>query len=90
MASDKIKVAVRVRPFNRRELELGTQCVVEMEGQQTVLQYPQSAHDKESESVLKSRQINYAEESGVVYRSVGIVARVALTACVTILNAALH
>ncbi|XP_052740010.1 kinesin-like protein KIF13A [Bicyclus anynana] len=47
MASDKIKVAVRVRPFNRRELELGTQCVVEMEGQQTVLQYPQSAHDKE-------------------------------------------
>ncbi|XP_050681890.1 kinesin-like protein KIF13B [Leptidea sinapis] len=47
MASDKIKVAVRVRPFNRRELELGTQCVVEMEEQQTVLQYPQSTHDKE-------------------------------------------
>ncbi|XP_046960602.1 kinesin-like protein KIF13B isoform X2 [Vanessa cardui] len=47
MASDKIKVAVRVRPFNRRELELGTQCVVEMDGQQTVLQYPQSTHDKE-------------------------------------------
>ncbi|CAH0727551.1 unnamed protein product, partial [Brenthis ino] len=47
MASDKIKVAVRVRPFNRREIELGTQCVVEMEGQQTVLQYPQSTHDKE-------------------------------------------
>ncbi|KAJ0182322.1 hypothetical protein K1T71_001691 [Dendrolimus kikuchii] len=47
MASDKIKVAVRVRPFNRRELELGTQCVVEMDGQQTILQYPQSAHDKE-------------------------------------------
>ncbi|XP_059615557.1 kinesin-like protein KIF13B isoform X4 [Phlebotomus argentipes] len=37
MATDKIKVAVRVRPFNRRELELGTQCVVEMEGQQTIL-----------------------------------------------------
>ncbi|XP_049881981.1 kinesin-like protein KIF13B isoform X2 [Pectinophora gossypiella] len=47
MASDKIKVAVRVRPFNRREIELGTQCVVEMEHQQTVLQYPQSSHDKE-------------------------------------------
>ncbi|XP_053609168.1 kinesin-like protein KIF13B isoform X3 [Plodia interpunctella] len=46
MASDKIKVAVRVRPFNRRELELGTQCVVDMDGQQTILQYPQ-AHDKE-------------------------------------------
>uniref|UniRef100_A0A6B2EAN5 Putative kinesin-like protein n=1 Tax=Phlebotomus kandelakii TaxID=1109342 RepID=A0A6B2EAN5_9DIPT len=37
MATDKIKVAVRVRPFNRRELELGTQCVVEMDGQQTIL-----------------------------------------------------
>lgn len=47
MASDKIKVAVRVRPFNRRELELGTQCVVEMENQQTVLQYPVSSHEKE-------------------------------------------
>lgn len=29
------------------EIELGTQCVVEMEGQQTVLQNPQLAHDKE-------------------------------------------
>ncbi|XP_047021197.1 kinesin-like protein KIF13A isoform X11 [Helicoverpa zea] len=47
MATDKIKVAVRVRPFNRRELELGTQCVVEMESQQTILQIPQSAHEKE-------------------------------------------
>ncbi|XP_046672118.1 kinesin-like protein KIF13A isoform X2 [Homalodisca vitripennis] len=46
MASDKIKVAVRVRPFNRRELELGTQCVVEMEGQQTILQYPLTLLDK--------------------------------------------
>ncbi|XP_070160505.1 kinesin-like protein KIF13A isoform X7 [Polyergus mexicanus] len=40
MATDKIRVAVRVRPFNRRELELGTQCVVEMTGQQTILQHP--------------------------------------------------
>ncbi|KAJ8736093.1 hypothetical protein PYW08_006749 [Mythimna loreyi] len=47
MATDKIKVAVRVRPFNRRELELGTQCVVEMENMQTILQIPQSAHEKE-------------------------------------------
>lgn len=40
MASDKIKVAVRVRPFNRRELELGTQCVVEMDSGQTLLHQP--------------------------------------------------
>ncbi|XP_015600896.1 kinesin-like protein KIF13B isoform X3 [Cephus cinctus] len=42
MATDKIKVAVRVRPFNRRELELGTQCVVQMTEQQTILQHPSS------------------------------------------------
>ncbi|XP_023168315.2 kinesin-like protein KIF13A isoform X2 [Drosophila hydei] len=40
MSSDKIKVAVRVRPFNRREIELGTKCIVEMEKQQTILQNP--------------------------------------------------
>ncbi|KAG7461150.1 hypothetical protein MATL_G00206910 [Megalops atlanticus] len=32
-----VKVAVRVRPMNRREKDLNTQCVVEMEGNQTVL-----------------------------------------------------
>ncbi|XP_053965381.1 kinesin-like protein KIF13A isoform X1 [Anastrepha ludens] len=42
MSTDKIKVAVRVRPFNRREIELGTKCIVEMEKQQTVLQNPPS------------------------------------------------
>ncbi|XP_063219921.1 kinesin-like protein KIF13A isoform X3 [Bacillus rossius redtenbacheri] len=39
MACDKIKVAVRVRPFNRRELELGTQCVVQMDAHQTILHH---------------------------------------------------
>uniref|UniRef100_A0A0A1XLP7 Kinesin-like protein KIF13A n=1 Tax=Zeugodacus cucurbitae TaxID=28588 RepID=A0A0A1XLP7_ZEUCU len=42
MSTDKIKVAVRVRPFNRREIELGTKCIVEMEKQQTILQNPPS------------------------------------------------
>ncbi|CAL8381699.1 unnamed protein product [Arctogadus glacialis] len=32
-----VKVAVRVRPFNRRERELNTKCVVEMEKNQTIL-----------------------------------------------------
>ncbi|XP_031733157.1 kinesin-like protein KIF13B isoform X1 [Anarrhichthys ocellatus] len=32
-----VKVAVRVRPMNRREKDLKTKCVVEMEGNQTVL-----------------------------------------------------
>uniref|UniRef100_A0A672SBD2 Kinesin-like protein KIF13B n=1 Tax=Sinocyclocheilus grahami TaxID=75366 RepID=A0A672SBD2_SINGR len=34
-----VKVAVRVRPMNRRERDLKTKCVVDMEGNQTVL-YP--------------------------------------------------
>ncbi|XP_041661644.1 kinesin-like protein KIF13B isoform X2 [Cheilinus undulatus] len=32
-----VKVAVRVRPMNRREKDLKTKCVVEMDGNQTVL-----------------------------------------------------
>ena len=40
---DKIKVAVRVRPFNKRELALGssqTRSVVQMKNNQTILQSP--------------------------------------------------
>ncbi|XP_049319815.1 kinesin-like protein KIF13B isoform X3 [Astyanax mexicanus] len=32
-----VKVAVRVRPMNRREKELNTKCVIDMEGNQTFL-----------------------------------------------------
>ncbi|MED6233480.1 hypothetical protein ATANTOWER_012369 [Ataeniobius toweri] len=32
-----VKVAVRVRPMNRREKELNTKCVVEMSKNQTIL-----------------------------------------------------
>nr|XP_040017439.1 kinesin-like protein KIF13B isoform X7 [Gasterosteus aculeatus aculeatus] len=37
MNEANVKVAVRVRPMNRREKDLQTKCVVEMEGNQTVL-----------------------------------------------------
>ncbi|XP_064409532.1 kinesin-like protein KIF13A isoform X6 [Latimeria chalumnae] len=37
MSDTKVKVAVRVRPMNRREIELNTKCVVEMEENQTIL-----------------------------------------------------
>ncbi|KAL4629764.1 kinesin-like protein KIF13A isoform X4 [Arapaima gigas] len=43
MSDSKVKVAVRVRPMNRRvEIELNTKCVVEMEDNQTVLHPPPS------------------------------------------------
>ncbi|XP_031784045.1 kinesin-like protein KIF13A isoform X11 [Nasonia vitripennis] len=47
MATDKIKVAVRVRPFNRRELELGTDCIVEMTNKQTLLRNPSTLNKVE-------------------------------------------
>ncbi|CAL9701172.1 unnamed protein product [Knipowitschia caucasica] len=37
MDDSNVKVAVRVRPMNRREKELNTKCVVEMMKNQTVL-----------------------------------------------------
>ncbi|XP_030054570.1 kinesin-like protein KIF13B [Microcaecilia unicolor] len=37
--SSKVKVAVRLRPMNRRELDLHTRCVVDVESNQVVL-YP--------------------------------------------------
>ncbi|KAM4521973.1 kinesin-like protein KIF13B isoform 3-T3 [Odontesthes bonariensis] len=37
LSDSNVKVAVRVRPMNRREKDLKTKCVVEMVGNQTVL-----------------------------------------------------
>ena len=49
MAADNIKVAVRVRPFSRRERELGTGGVVEVGGGGTTLQLLHPPHrDKET------------------------------------------
>lgn len=48
MADTKVKVAVRVRPMSRRELELNTKCVVDMDGNQTVL-HPPPANSKQGE-----------------------------------------
>uniref|UniRef100_UPI00358E141F kinesin-like protein KIF13A n=1 Tax=Myxine glutinosa TaxID=7769 RepID=UPI00358E141F len=42
MGDSKVKVAVRVRPLNRREIDLHTHCVVDMEDNQAVL-YPPCA-----------------------------------------------
>ncbi|XP_076009871.1 kinesin-like protein KIF13A isoform X2 [Genypterus blacodes] len=43
MSDTKVKVAVRVRPMNRREIELNTKCVLDMEDNQTVLHPPPSS-----------------------------------------------
>jgi kinesin family protein 1 len=35
-----VKVAVRVRPFNSREIERGSRCIIEMKSSQTIITNP--------------------------------------------------
>ncbi|XP_074918969.1 kinesin-like protein KIF13A [Chelonoidis abingdonii] len=42
MSETKVKVAVRGPAMTQRELELNTKCIVEMQGNQTVLHPPPS------------------------------------------------
>ena len=46
MAAGNIKVVVRVRPFNRRELDRGAKCVVRMKDAQTILVPPPEAEER--------------------------------------------
>ena len=62
MATDKIKVAVRVRPFNRREIELGTACVLEMDQNRTVL-HQQNNGDKDARKQPKTFTYDYCFNS---------------------------
>ncbi|KAF2400491.1 kinesin family protein [Trichodelitschia bisporula] len=50
-----IKVVVRVRPFNSREIERGAKCIVQMKGKQTVLQPPAvgDSRSKNSKAILE-------------------------------------
>ena len=41
-----IKVVVRVRPFNNRELDRNAKCIVQMQDEQTVLQPPPDVEEK--------------------------------------------
>ncbi|XP_033100140.1 kinesin-like protein KIF13A isoform X3 [Anneissia japonica] len=50
-SKSKVKVAVRVRPFSRREISLGTKCCVEMEGNTTYL-LPFSGKDRKSKKTF--------------------------------------
>lgn len=62
MSSENMKVAVRVRAFNPRELSLvNRQCIIEMSGNQTVLlPPPASADGKASRLVAKTYAYDYS------------------------------
>uniref|UniRef100_A0A673NPN5 Kinesin-like protein KIF13B n=1 Tax=Sinocyclocheilus rhinocerous TaxID=307959 RepID=A0A673NPN5_9TELE len=64
-----VKVAVRVRPMNRREKDLNTKCVVEMEGNQTYL-YPTFAYDYCFWSMDESETEKFAGQD-VVFQCLG-------------------
>ena len=46
MSSDKVRVAIRVRPFNTREKELQSQACFEINGPMTTLTDPNSGRKK--------------------------------------------
>ncbi|XP_070533072.1 kinesin-like protein KIF13A isoform X2 [Ptychodera flava] len=76
MSSSKVRVAVRVRPFNRREIDLGTKCCIDMDGHQTIL-FPANCKGSDRKSpktfafdhcfwsVDKTKKKNYAGQEEV-------------------------
>ncbi len=54
-----VKVAVRVRPFNERELAMDAKCIIRMNLNKTIINNP-SYNSKSTEIVSFSFKINYA------------------------------
>lgn len=44
MAGASVKVAVRVRPFNSREMSRDSKCIIQMSGSTTSKYWPQWLH----------------------------------------------
>eukprot|EP00002_Diphylleia_rotans_P034349 TRINITY_DN7368_c0_g2_i2.p1 TRINITY_DN7368_c0_g2~~TRINITY_DN7368_c0_g2_i2.p1 ORF type:complete len:836 (+),score=169.73 TRINITY_DN7368_c0_g2_i2:118-2625(+) len=44
--ADAVKVAVRVRPFNQREIERGAELIIKMQGSSTTIVNPSSGEDR--------------------------------------------
>ncbi|XP_055871121.1 kinesin-like protein KIF13A isoform X6 [Biomphalaria glabrata] len=56
---DKVQVAVRVRPVNKRERDLNTKCIVDMEGSQTILHPIKDRHDGAARKSAKTFAFDY-------------------------------
>lgn len=46
MAEENLKVAVRVRPFNKREIDAKSSLIVSMSGNQTIITNPKTNNEK--------------------------------------------
>ncbi|XP_037324670.2 kinesin-like protein KIF1A isoform X15 [Pungitius pungitius] len=77
MAGASVKVAVRVRPFNSREIGKESKCIIQMSGNTTTIVNPKQAKDNKSFnfdysywSHTSPEDINYASQVQV-YKDIG-------------------
>ncbi|XP_078024716.1 kinesin-like protein KIF1A isoform X25 [Epinephelus lanceolatus] len=77
MAGASVKVAVRVRPFNSREMAKESKCIIQMSGNTTTIINPKQAKDNKSFNFDYSywshttpEDINYASQMRV-YKDIG-------------------
>ncbi|XP_075881848.1 kinesin-like protein KIF1A isoform X8 [Nelusetta ayraudi] len=77
MAAASVKVAVRVRPFNSREMSKDSKCIIQMSGNTTTIINPKQAKDNKSFNFDYSywshttpEDANYASQV-LVYKDIG-------------------
>ncbi|XP_074524157.1 kinesin-like protein KIF1A isoform X12 [Halichoeres trimaculatus] len=77
MAGASVKVAVRVRPFNSREIGKESKCIIQMTGNTTTIINPKQAKDNKSFNFDYSywshttpEDVNYASQM-LVYKDIG-------------------
>ncbi|KAM3619081.1 uncharacterized protein V6R79_002577 [Siganus canaliculatus] len=77
MAGASVKVAVRVRPFNSREMAKDSKCIIQMSGNTTTIINPKQAKDNKSFNFDYSywshttpEDVNYASQM-LVYKDIG-------------------
>ncbi|XP_019752708.1 kinesin-like protein KIF1A isoform X7 [Hippocampus comes] len=77
MAGASVKVAVRVRPFNSREMSKESKCIIQMSGNTTTIINPKQAKDNKSFnfdysywSHTSPEDVNYASQM-LVYKDIG-------------------
>ncbi|KAM9795992.1 kinesin-like protein KIF1A isoform 4-T4 [Syngnathus typhle] len=77
MSGASVKVAVRVRPFNSREMSKDSKCIIQMSGNTTTIINPKQAKDHKSFnfdysywSHTSPEDVNYASQM-LVYKDIG-------------------
>ncbi|KAL4235255.1 hypothetical protein ACF0H5_006893 [Mactra antiquata] len=69
MSGESVKVAVRVRPFNQRELDRQSKLVIKMDGQMTMIYNPEAPNDEPKKF---SFDYSYWSHDGFIAKEEGI------------------